>query len=118
MVIKLGGTRSNNGIPCLRRIKASFFVEKSTHIFCCKFWMDALRLYNLENTQKEKVYTLPSKKQKIIIKPEKDQEKVVYICYSCKSSISLSTSERIFCQHCHSRVVCKEASRGQVYKSI
>jgi len=80
--------------------------------------MDALRLYNLENTQKKKLYTLPSKKQKLIVKPEKEEEKVVYICYSCKSSISLSTSESILCQHCHSRVVYKQASRGQVYKSI
>lgn len=113
-----GGTLALNDISCLSPIKASLFIKKSTHIFCCNFWMDALRLYNLENTQIPKVYTLPSKKQKIIIKPGKDQEKVNYICYTCKRTISLGITESVFCQHCHSRVVCKQPSKGLVYKSI
>ena len=40
-----------------------------------------LKLYNLESVQTKKVYTLPTKKAKIIQQPQKEELKLIYICY-------------------------------------
>lgn len=80
--------------------------------------MDALKLYNLESIQTKKVYTLPTKKAKIIQKPKEEELKLIYICYQCKKSVQLGNSQRVSCPSCQSRVVYKQASKSQSYKSI
>lgn len=80
--------------------------------------MDALKLYNFETIQTKKIYTLPSKKQKIIEQPKKEELKLKYSCYKCNQEVSLGSSERISCPSCQSRIVYKKPSTGLVYKSI
>lgn len=80
--------------------------------------MDALKLYNFNNFQQQKVYTLPKKKQKknIVVS---NQVKVKYTCYNCKKEVYLSASEVVCCTHCDSRVVYKEAKQKKiVYNSV
>ena len=80
--------------------------------------MDALKLYNLESVQTKKVYTLPTKKAKIIQQPQKEELKLIYICYQCRKSVQLNKSQRVSCPSCQRRVVYKQASNSQSYKSI
>ena len=102
----------------LTTIKGSKISKKRPKSRLSKLYMDALKLYNLDNVQKEKVYTLPKKKQKII-PAVKNQLKLQYICYSCKAEVKISSSEAVFCNNCQSRIVYKASEKKQlVYKSI